>query len=517
MPSFRRLLTPRIGVQVVAWTSIWLALTVVCGFGIFLQSSREIVLASHDAVLRPTLSGYVEGHTGPVLPDVRFPTGGGIGVDVYLGKTEVESTEALIERYAFLASNPEGQRAKVESALTDMAVSAGLRGAAVALVPMGVWFLVGPRRRRELGHRLRNPVIAGVGTLAVIGSVLVWEPWQRPDPMLEGEQAWQTLVEFVGQEVPLPPEVDGLELRGDVTTQQTRRLIESALDTYDESLAFYRTAAEDAATLEVREPVDGDTVVLLFSDRHDNIGMDQVARAIGDRGGATAVFDAGDDTSTGQPWEAFSLDSVNEAFEDLDRWLVAGNHDNGTFVRTYLDGLGWTMLDGEPIDGPGDTTLMGVDDPRSSGLGSWRDETGLSYAEVGERLADAACDASERVTTLLVHDATLGREALERGCADLVVGGHLHVSRGPDQYVGPDGEIGYSWTTGTAGGAAYAIAIGSKPRRAADVTLLTYRDGRPLGVQGVTLQTDGVFSVAEFVELDYENVEPDRFLATKDR
>ena len=146
MPSFRRLLTPRIGVQVVARTSIWLALTVVCGFGLFLQSSREIVLASHDAVLRPTLSGYVEGNTGPVLPDVRFPTRGRIGVDVYLGKTEVESTEALIERYAFLASNPEGQRAKVESALTDMAVSAGLRGAAVALVPMGLWILVGPRR-----------------------------------------------------------------------------------------------------------------------------------------------------------------------------------------------------------------------------------------------------------------------------------------------------------------------------------------------------------------------------------
>ena len=351
-------------------------------------------------------------------------------------------------------------------------------------------------------------MIAGVGTLAVIGSVLVWEPWQRPDPMLEGEQAWQTLAEFVGQDVPLPPEVEGLELRGDVTTQQTRRLIESALDTYDKSLDFYRTAAEDAAALELREPEEDDTVVLLFSDRHDNIGMDQVARAIGDRGGATAVFDAGDDTSTGQPWEAFSLDSVNEAFKDLDRWGVAGNHDNGTFVRTYLDGLGWTMLDGDPVDGPGDTTLMGVDDPRSSGLGSWRDETGLSYAEVGERLADAACETAERVTTLLVHDPTLGRETLERGCADLVVGGHLHVPRGPDQYVGPDGEIGYSWTTGTAGGAAYAIAIGSKPRRAADVTLLTYRDGRPLGVQGVTLQTDGVFSVAEFVELDYENVEP---------
>ena len=72
---------------------------------------------------------------------------------------------------------------------------------------------------------------------------------------------------------------------------------------------------------------------------------------------------------------------------------------------------------------------------------------------------------------------------------------------GPEQFLGPNGEIGYSYTTGTTGGAAYAIALGSKPRRDADVTLLTYRDGRPVGLQGVTLQTDGVFVVGDFAPL----------------
>ena len=37
------------------------------------------------------------------------------------------------------------------------------------------------------------------------------------------------------------------------------------------------------------------------------------------------------------------------------------------------------------------------------------------------------------------------------------------------------------------------------------MALLTYRDGRPLGIQGVTLQTDGLFAVGDFVELDYES------------
>ena len=49
--------------------------------------------------------------------------------------------------------------------------------------------------------------------------------------------------------------------------------------------------------------------------------------------------------------------------------------------------------------------------------------------------------------------------------------------------MGENGATGYSYTTGTTGGAAYAIALGSKPRRPAGISLITYRDGRPVGVQ----------------------------------
>ncbi len=55
----------------------------------------------------------------------------------------------------------------------------------------------------------------------------------------------------------------------------------------------------------------------------------------------------------------------------------------------------------------------------------------------------------------------MGDEALERGCADLVVGGHLHVQSGPTAVAGENGAVGYSYTTGTTGGAAYAIAVGA--------------------------------------------------------
>jgi predicted phosphodiesterase len=485
-----------------ALAAVWLVVAVASGLAIFLGSSRTVVLASHEAVLRPTLDGYVVLRTGPVLPDLRIPSGHRVGADIILGKTNADSTEQLVQRYGYIASQPDGQIAKVKGSLEDMAFDAAVRGAVIGLLPVVVWLLIGRARRRELAHHHgRAGVVIGV-TLVVIG-VLIWSPWADEEPIADGAGEWTTLSDYLGADINVPEEAASVEVRTDVTTAGGRRLIQSAVDTYDKSRQFYSTAADRAATLDLREPQEGNTVVALIADRHDNIGMDGVARAIADAGGATAVFDAGDDTSVGQSWEAFSLDSVTNAFDGYDRFGVAGNHDHGSFVTDYLDGLEWNMLDAEVVEGPGGATLLGVDDPRSSGLGSWRDETGLSFDEVGSRLADAACASDERVATILVHDANLADEALERGCADLVLAGHLHVQVGPVRVLGKDGQRGYSFTTGTTGGAAYAIAIGSKPRREATVTLVTYRDGRPVGLQPVVLQTNGTFEVENYQELRY--------------
>jgi hypothetical protein len=490
-----------------AYVVAWLLLAVGCAAVIFLHSSRQTTLASHDAVIRPDLSGHVVLLTGPVLPDVRVPSGERVGVSVTLGKTDAATTADLVERYALIASQPEGPEARVREVLGDLVVDSLVRGGALATVPVVVWLLIGPQRRRALFTRARAPrTTALLATLGLVAVVLT-QPWADHDKTLDDEESWVPLATFLGPEIPLPAELDRVEVRGDVTTSQTRRLIASAVGTYDEGKTFYRDAAEDAADLELRQAEDGETVVLLVADRHDNIGMDRVARAVGDAAGAEAVFDAGDDTSTGSTWEAFSLDSLDAAFDDGpyadSKWAVTGNHDR-PYVGDYLSEHGWTMLDGEVVDGPAGVRLLGVGDPRSSGLGSWRDETGLSFDEVADRLADAACaadDGGKRIATILVHDANMGDEALERGCADLVVGGHLHVQSGPTEVSGGNGAVGYSYTTGTTGGAAYAIAVGASIRRPAGITLLTYRDGRPVGVQPVTLDTNGVFTVGDYAEL----------------
>lgn len=498
-PGARSVLNIRRVLTGIVLAAVCLTVAISSGLAFFLGDSRTVVVASHDAVVTPTFDGYVALRTGPLLPDVRQDIGGPIGVDLLLGKTQTDSVEELFARYAFIASEPDAQIAKVTDAVRDMALSAALRGAALGLVPLATWWLLGPHRRGQLfrGVRTRKGVLGGVVLLSV--PLLLWQPWSSAEDTQEEQGEWEPIDSFMAG-IPVPSEAASLEIRNSATTMQTQRLIQSAVDTYEKSTEFYDRAAEAAGELEVREPAEDETVALVVSDRHDNIGMDRVARAIGDRGGATVVLDAGDDTSTGQPWEAFSLDSLDRAFNDLDRFAVAGNHDHGTFVARYLDDLGWTMLDGSPVGAPWGGVLLGVDDPRSSGLGNWRDESGLSFTEVGDRLADAACEG-DRISTLLVHDANLGRESLARGCVDLVIGGHTHVQDGPTLVTGPEGEAGYRFTNGTTGGAAYAIAIGSKPRRDADVSLVTYRDGRPVGTQWVRLRTDGVFVVGEYVEL----------------
>jgi predicted phosphodiesterase len=501
-----------------ALAAVWVAVSGVAATGFFLDSEREVVVASHDAVVRPTVDGLVTVRTGPVLPDLRLDSGRRLGVEVTLGKTTAKTTGELVDRYALIASQPAGSIARVEGAVRGMALDAALRGGLVGLVPVGVWLLLGGRRRRELWAHARSPRgVAAVTAVAVVG-VLLWEPWADETPAVEDEQTWLTLQQFVGSEILVPQAAAEVEIRSDPSALDTRRLVESAISTYEQSTDFYDLAATRAADLDVRRPAGDETVAVLVSDRHDNIGMDRVARAVGDRAGATVVLDAGDDTSTGSSWEAFSLDSLAAAFDEgYERYAVTGNHDQGDFVGDYLADLGWEVLDDEVVEVPGLGLVAGIPDPRSSGLGSWRDETGLGFSEVGARFSESLCAAEERVATVLVHDTDLARDALERGCVDLVVGGHVHVKVGPTRVVAPDGRVGYDYTTGTTGGAAYAIAIGSKPRRDAMVSLITYRDDRPVGIQAVTLQTNGSFLVVDYEPLDLTTADDDPAPAARGR
>lgn len=490
-----------------ALVATWGVVAVPVAALVFANSSRTTAVAGHEAVVSPTFDGYATLDLGPYLPNLRYPSGRALGAEIDFGKTNLTSYEALIRRYATIGAQPQGEIGKVTEALRDIAVDSALAGALAGLAGPALWFLVGSRRRSELVGQvtIRRAGVAGL-SLTVI-AVVVLQPWNRGGPLFEQEATWRPITEEL-PDVEIPEKARLLEVETGLFTSGTRRIAESMLDTYAKSIAFYDDLVEAVPEIadQIRTPEEGETVALLVSDRHDNVGMDSVARAIGDAGGATVLLAAGDDTSTGSAWEAFSLDSLDRVFADYDhRYAVTGNHDHGDFVGKYFDELGFTRLNGDLVEGPDGIRFFGADDPRSSGLGNWRDESGLSFSEHAKLVADQACEydeAGDRVATLLVHDANTGRYALERGCVDLVVGGHVHVQLGPTEFTGENGKVGYSYTTGTTGGAAYAVAIGSKLRREAQVTLVTYRDGRPVGLQPVTIRTVGDFRVSPYIELD---------------
>lgn len=507
MERVRRVLGHRTTRRVAGWAVAWLLLTVPAALAVFLNTSTVVAVASHDTRVTPTLDGWVTVETGPFLPDMRMPADGVVGVNLVLGKTEAASTEAMVERYAFIASQPEAQVDRVRRAVVDLAWDAALKGGLIATVPLLVWALVGQRRRHELlGQTQLRRLVTGTLVLAVAAgavTVVTLRPWQAKEAIQAEGAEWQPLPAFL-PDLEIPEEAREIEVQVSATTVGTKRLLLSALDTYERSRNFYDAAEETARTLEVRQPEPGETVAVIVSDRHDNIGMDPVIRTVADLAGATAVLDAGDDTSTGAPWEAFSLDSLQREFADYDRYAVQGNHDHGGFVGGYLADRGWQVASSEVFEGPGGTRMMARDDPRSSGLGTWRDAVEQTIGDVAQSIAEQACAQEEPVNILLVHDDDMGRPALERGCVDLVISGHVHVKVGPDAVRGENGRVGHNFINGTSGGAAYAVAVGSKLRRPAQFTLLTIRDGRPVGLQPVVLETNGRFQVEDYQELRYE-------------
>ncbi|MCW2780067.1 MAG: metallophosphoesterase [Marmoricola sp.] len=481
----------------------WLVIALPAWAFLFLHSSTSMVVASHDAVVTPTLDGHARVEMGPYLPDLRRPTGSRFGVRIRLEKTTATSTGELVRRYASIAGHPDGEVRRVTVEVEHLARDAALRAGLLALLPIGLWQLLGAERRAEL---LRPTIRRSIGVVLVGGLVVLAlaEPW-RGSPTRVQSDGWIPAQQAL-PEVTVPKELMDVQVQGGLLTASTQRLLQSAFSGYDDSKMLYAKVEASVPQIAglLHLPDKGDTVAVLVSDRHDNIGMDGVVEAVSKAAGATVVLDAGDDTSTGEPWEAFSLDSLDQAFEKFDtRVAVSGNHDNGTFVNSYLEKLGWTHLDGKPVEPFAGVRMFGVDDPRASGLGNWRDEKGLTFAEVKQRVGDAVCDLDakgKRVATLMVHDANLGGTALERGCTDLVIAGHLHVQVGPDRIVGENGNIGYTYTNGTTGGAAYAIAIG-KPRREAEFTFITYRDGKPIGLQPIKVETTGAFEVSEYLPL----------------
>ncbi len=501
-------------------TVVCLLVSFLLGAGVavegFLTDTRPVTVGAHSGRVGPTVDGWATLDLGGLLPAVRIDAGLplSLGVRLDVTATEVGSIEEVVQSDAVIASAPAGEISKVKSALVGMALVHAARGLGIAvltaLVLTFVWRRIGRKRRARLWasaryaarhpRQLLRPRPLAVTLLVVLSLVAISLPVWGRDP--RPATAWQPLTGlFPGADA--VPGLDRVQIADSAETRGAASLIQGAIDTYEASLDFYSELADRVPAIagQLRQPEEDETVALLVSDRHDNIGMDATITAIAEAGGATVLIDAGDDTSAGADWETFSIDSLAEAAEGLDVVAVPGNHDFGGTVGVRMEERDFTVLDSEPVDVAG-IRFLGDADPRASSYTPTREAKDETIDEQADRLADVACDDGD-VSTMVVHDPNSGLVAAERGCVDLVLSGHLHRQEGPDTIATDDGGVAVTFTNGTTGGAAFALALGSKLRRPAQMTLVTYRDGVPVGLQPIDITTGATFDVQSWQPLPF--------------
>jgi len=503
-----------VGLRVVALTLIAIAVGLPTATATFEHSSRDVVIGAHNATVEPRFDGYATIDFGPVLPRMRVPVDQplDVGVNIDLGDSEVTNLDQLVARDAVIASQPEGEIAKVTSTVADMLLDALLRGVGTAvltvLVVVLAWRAVGPDRRASITAHSDSPTrrqfVAGVAVVATVAvSLALIAAPERPRAAADAtDMEWSNLTAVVPN-IPTDPVLDKVEISQGAASKGGTALIESAIATYRTSVDFYGKLAEESRKVKVRTPRKGEKTAIVVTDRHDNIGMDQAARAIAAQAKASMLIDLGDDTSAGGRWEAFSINSVAKQFKGFDKIAVAGNHDTGPFIRNTLRSEGFKVLDGKPrtIDG---IRFVGSSDPRSSGLtaGYSGDESDSIDAirEQDKALTKAACDDGD-VSVLLAHSPSAVTNAAASGCVDLVLTGHLHWQVGPDVVAGANGRKTVTLSTGSTGGAVYTFALGSKLRRDAQVTIVTFKKGRPVGLQPVDFATGGQLTAQKYVPI----------------
>ncbi|WP_375001591.1 metallophosphoesterase [Aeromicrobium sp. CTD01-1L150] len=491
-----------------------LAVGVPVALASFQSSERELAIGPHQATVRPAFDGQATIDFGPLLPLVRLPVDapGGIGVDIRLGEAQVASIEELVQQDAVIASQPQGEIAAVRAEVMDMATVAAARGLGttliVTVVAAAVWRGLGPMRRRRLMHDAMHPgrrqVVGGVAVAScvVLGIVLI----VVPPPDGEAPQTRWVPARDVFPELPANDVLEALEISYGSITRGSRALVEGALYLYQDSVDFYGELVEAAQEAEVRTPQDDESTALVVADRHDNIGMDPVARAIADQAEANLLINLGDDTSQGDTWERFSINSLAGEFEEFDRVAVAGNHDSETTIG-QLEDAGFVVLEGEPVE-VGGVRFLGESDPRGTTIAGYvgtaeQRDTQLSDQDVA--LTETACeadDAGERVGVVAVHSWASVKQVAASGCADLLLSGHLHYQVGPQPIEG-EGEVPSTrLTIGSTGGAVLPIALGSSLRRNAQVSVVTFdAEGVPVGLQVVTFTPSGSVDVDDYVEL----------------
>ena len=476
-----------------------------------LGAQAESTFGPHDAVYSVTADSAIDADLGP-LGSVVVPADGlipfGLGVHIEVGEIPVESgvggstVDALggdVAAYAALFSDPSAHaRTVIVEIAQDIAVRAAVGTLTLLALIVGVRTLLGAHRRslRVQGHRQSLQAGAATTCIAVLAGALA-VPFE-PARTIESDPV------FIG--TPLA----GAEVTGRLSGV-VDEAAQAATDMLRENDEFYSAVRTDlarawplrpASTRVGPGPLGGlgtaavpDLVTVVWtSDIHCQTGMSRVIGDVVRWSDADLHMDGGDITMTGTDAENVCVDSVDHALpSDVPSVFVKGNHDSLDTVRRARE-LGWTVVEGEPVEVAG-LTLFGAGDPRRTVFPSGDVmETGETTEEFTARLAADSCRADAGL--LLVHDPRHAEPALASGCADYGLHGHWHRRVEPERY----GQ-GVR-TVGSTTGGALAEALTPGPlKMGAEMSIMRIdrSTGRPVDVQYVSVGMDASVEFSDWV------------------
>lgn len=232
----------------------------------------------------------------------------------------------------------------------------------------------------------------------------------------------------------------------EVTGRQARGLTKAAAQRAQDAAPTGQPAT--AATATATRPAAGGawalagqkvTTVVLSTDLHCNLDVIAFSGVLDEIAGADIHMDDGDLTMTGSDPEQVCVDALTKAVPaGVARVATLGNHDSPS-IGNHLRAQGWTVTDGT-VQEVGGLRVIGDDDPeRTTATGTVPAGT-ESAQDVGARLAEESCRAGGADVVLIHQPYTFG-PLIERGCAPLLLAGHVHQERGMSTAVGANGEV----------------------------------------------------------------------------
>lgn len=401
------------------------------GVGGAFVSPAKTTFGPHKAEVRPILSNNVEldfGALGSIIEPVKWP--GDIGAHIDLQEIPISSgdnldkadfTEEDINNYARLFADYNTDADKARLKVIKHSLKFGALGDGVVL---GLFFLLGKKRREELTQEAKQILSNKTVAVAVAGGLLLAPFAIDSQATNASDKAVRVNSVFDGTTL------QGASIEGRLLQVIINKYGAQILERIDENNAFYdkvltnlKAEAENSEILQTDKNSD---ILLYYTDLHCNVGMAEVIGKLSHVYNASILASGGDETISGLEIEGKCVQVLSDHVNDASEVGVTGNHDSNK-TGEQLQKAGFTVLNGNVVKVDG-LHFLGDADPRRSDFGQPIRQNRAETAEaMGQRLADIACADPEGVDVLIVHDPKAAQETMANGCAKIALNGHLHV------------------------------------------------------------------------------------------